>query len=118
MKKWFLLMSLVAGYLLTACSVTMPGGILDATQPADNGQYQILGEASGQSKSTFVFGIQSSKPDFHAAISQAVASLNGDALINVRWYSTTNNWVILPVTTITVTVEGDVIKYQNGGAGQ
>lgn len=102
-------------FICNACSHTIPGGLVDATTPTDYGKYEILGTATGQSKSTFVFGIQSTKPNFHAAISEAVASLEGDALINVRWYSTTTNWLILPVTTVTVTVEGDVIKFHNGG---
>ena len=110
-----LALSVLLLLLTVRCSSTMPGGLASSSEPADYGKYEILGQASGSSKSTFIIGIQSGKPDIRAAAAQAVNSLNGDALINMRWYATTTNWIILPVTTVTITVEGDVIKFTGGG---
>ncbi|MFQ5730255.1 MAG: hypothetical protein ACE5GN_07830 [Waddliaceae bacterium] len=86
----------------------------DSSLPTDYGDFKVLGMAEGSSKGTSVFGIQSSKADLRMATEQATKSLNGDALINVRWYVKRTRWFILPVTTTTVTVKGDVIKYKGG----
>ncbi len=93
------------------CSSTMPGGLTESSLPVKYGKYKILGHAEGSSKSIYILGIQSGIPDLNEATKNAIKSLNGDALINVRWYITSTNWIILPVTTVTTTVEGDVIKF-------
>jgi hypothetical protein len=115
MKDYFKLVPILLLLFIVGCSTTFPGGLSDSSSPANYGSYDVLGTAKGSSKSTIVLGIQVSKPDMKAAIDQAVNSLGGDALVNVRWYSKTTNWIILPVSTITVTVKGDVIKYREGG---
>jgi len=102
---------LLSCVIFLGCSSTMPGGMTDASIPVDYGKYEILGHAEGTSSSMTIFGIQSGIPDLNKATQNAINKLNGDALINVRWYITTTNWVILPVTTVTTTVEGDVIKF-------
>ncbi len=109
---WKILIAFVLGSVFVlGCSSTMPGGMTDASLPADYGKYEILGHAEGTSKSIFIFGIQSGVPDLNQATQNAISKFNGDALINVRWYITTTNWIILPVTTVTTTLEGDVIKF-------
>ncbi|MHB2156408.1 hypothetical protein ACX8XN_18705 [Calditrichota bacterium GD2] len=110
---WYLALS-VLFLALIGCSSTMPGGLASSSMPADYGKYEVLGPASGTTKSTIILGIQTGKPDLRATAAQAVNSLNGDALINMRWYTTTTNWIILPVITVTITVEGDVIKFPGG----
>ena len=102
------------GMGLLGCSSTMPAGLTDSSVPVDYGQYEILGHAEGTSKSVFIFGFQSGVPDLNQAMQEAISKYQGDALINVRWYITTTKWIILPVVTVTTTVEGDVIKYVGG----
>ena len=97
---------------MTSCSSTLPGGLADSSSPTDYGDFEVLGSAEGSSKGTSVFGIQTSKADLRTATDQAIKSVNGDAMVNVRWYIKHKWWVILPVVTTTVTVKGDVIKYK------
>ncbi len=98
--------------IFTACSSTIPGGLGGASSPVHYGRYEIIGPSRGIAKSTFVFGIQTGKPDLRAAVNEAVNALDGDALINLQWYTTTTNWIILPITTVKIIVKGDVIKYR------
>ncbi len=112
MKRYLKLLLLFLLLCSIGCSSTIPGGLSDSSRPADYGSYEILGSAQGISKCTAIFGIQTSKPNLKAAINQAVLSLDGDALVNVRWHSKTTYWIILPVSTLTVVVNGDVIKYK------
>ena len=86
--------------LFIGCSSTLPGDFDRSTHPVRYGNYEVLGKATGTSKNTFILGIQTGKPALHAAVVQAIGWYNGDALINVCWYSTMTNWVILPVTIV------------------
>ncbi len=96
------------------CSSTLPGGLADSYSPADYGDFEVLGPAEGKSKGVTVFGIQTSKADLREATNEAIRSLGGDSMVNIRWYINRNWWVVLPVVTTTVIVRGDVIKYREG----
>jgi hypothetical protein len=97
--------------LLSGCSVTMPGGLGKASTPVGQRPYTVLGRATGTSKGTFVFGIQTSKPTVDEAITRAVQTRGGDALINISTMQRETTWVLLPVATVEVRATGDVIRF-------
>jgi hypothetical protein len=106
----FLIVALASG-----CTVT-PLGLSDASTPLDgtNGEprsYQVLGKAEGSQGYFSLFGlIPFGNSDFRAAMDDATKKLNGDALINVRyWYRVSDYFV---GTYSSIEVQGDVIKFR------
>ena len=68
-----------------------------------------LGQAEGSDWSWSLLGLWSvGMPDMDKAINKAIASKNGDALINVRWYEKHYYFVLFSVTKVIVT--GQVTK--------
>jgi len=112
MKRLVTISVILSIFIFIGCSSTLPGGLAASSSPSDYGDFEVLGSAEGSSKGISVFGIQSTKADLRMATDKAINSMNGDAIINVRWYVEQTWWVILPVTTTTVIVKGDVIKYK------
>jgi hypothetical protein len=110
LRKALILGMSFAFVLLSACS-HLPAGISASSSPLPQGQYQVLGHASGESQyvsilSLFPMGI----PDYDASIRSAIAKHpGGKALINVRSHFTTLFLWIVSIHTLTV--EGDVISY-------
>lgn len=109
--KFFVAMCIL---VLAGCAVT-PLGLTDSSTPLEgtNGQhrpYQVLGKAEGSQGYFSLFGlIPFGSNDFRAAMDDAVKKLNGDALVNVRyWYRVSNYFV---GTYASIEVEGDVIKF-------
>lgn len=68
-----------------------------------------LGQSEGSDWSWSLLGLWSiGRPDIDKAINEAIASKNGDALINVRWYEKHYYFVLFSVNKVIVT--GQVIK--------
>jgi hypothetical protein len=102
--------------LISGCSV-VPLGLTYSSTPLDKSdgshqQYEILGKAEGSQGYFTLFNIiPFGSPDLSVAINDATQKLNGDALINVRyWYRVSE---IIVGTISTVEVSGDVIKFNS-----
>jgi flavin-binding protein dodecin len=102
---------IIAGTLLLQSCVTSMG-MTSASTPVDGKEMELLGKAEGRSPRVFTIlsVYQFGRPDFDAAISDAVRQREGDALINVRWYEVTSYFVV--VTTHHLVVTGDVVKFK------
>ncbi len=115
MKKILVLISSVILIFITGCAV-VPLGLSYSSTPLDNSngkhkQYQILGKSEGSQGYFSLFGIiPFGSPDFSEAITDAAQQLNGDALINVRYWSRSSFYLIGTYTSIEVM--GDVIKFK------
>lgn len=94
--------------LLTGC--VTPMGMTASSTPLHNRVIvENLGQAEGSDWSWSLLGLWSvGMPDMDTAINKAIASRNGDALINVRWYEKHYYFVLFSVTKVIVT--GQVIK--------
>ena len=108
------LMKLLALALLAGCAVA-PVGLTDSSTPlmgvdGQSRRYQILGKAHGSQGFVSLLGILPfGEPDIKSAIDDAVRKLNGDAMINPRyWYRA---YYVFLFSYQTVEVEGDVIKF-------
>jgi opacity protein-like surface antigen len=118
MKTTFaLLCSLLS---LVGCA-TIPQGTAPSASPliSEDGkprQYQVLARAEGNAGHFTLFGfIPLGRSDIDAAIHDAVATYQGDNLINVRYYVNSAYYFI--GTSTSITVQGDVIKYGAGSGG-
>lgn len=115
MKTSFILFS--ALLLLAGCA-TIPQGTAPASSPlvGEDGkarEYQVVGRAEGSAGHFTLFGfIPFGRSDIDAAIQDAIASYQGDNLINVRYY--VNSAFYLVGSSTSITVQGDVIKYGVG----
>lgn len=113
MKRITVLLMVVV--FIAGCSV-IPIGLSYSSTPLENtdgshAKYEILGKAEGSQGYFSLFGlIPFGSPDFSVAITDATKKLNGDALINVRYWSRYSNYIIGTYTN--VEVEGDVIKFK------
>jgi len=112
----FLFLSfLVLLFLISGCSI-VPIGLSDSSTPLENSdgtycQYELLGKAEGSQGYFTLFGlIPFGSPDFNAAMYDAQKKLNGDALINVRYWYRVSDYLI--GTYSSTEVEGDVIKFK------
>lgn len=87
-----------------------PMGMTSSSTPLHNRvMVENLGPAEGNDWSWSLLGLWSfGMPDMDKAINNAIASKNGDALINVRWYEKHYYFVLFSVTKVIVT--GQVIK--------
>lgn len=104
--------------VVTGCAVA-PVGLIDASSPLQDGtgdlrSYEVLGRAEGSHGAFSLFRfIPFGRADLEIATDNAVSKLNGDALINVRyWYRSTYAFV---GTYSSVEVEGDVIRFVGKG---
>ncbi|HIN40172.1 MAG TPA: hypothetical protein EYM84_07860 [Flavobacteriales bacterium] len=103
--------------LLTSC-YRMPVSYAASTTPIDPNNIKILGHAKGTSEYFSLFGMfptrlfgmfPANKPDFNAAIEDAISNYKGGkALINVQCYSTLISFHNIGTLNI-LTVEGDVV---------
>ena len=96
---------------ISSCS-TVPVCITSSTTPLNN---KIIKENLGRSEgshsvrsllSLWMIG----KPDIDRAIDRAVKKKDGDALINVRCYETSEWYLFFSVNTVKVV--GDVVKFE------
>ena len=103
--------------LLTSC-YRMPVSYAPSNTPIDPNNIVILGHAKGTSEYFSLFGLfptrlfgifSTNKPDFNAAIEDAISKYEGGkALINVQCYSTII--AARDIGTLNIlTVEGDVV---------
>lgn len=112
MKHLLLFMLLISAF--SGCAV-VPVGLIDSSTPLENTNgkhhpYKILGRAEGSHGAFSLFGfIPFGKADFELAMNDAVRKLNGDALINVRYWHRGSNYFV--GTYSSLEVEGDVIKF-------
>lgn len=112
MKHFLLFMLLIVTFV--GCAV-VPVGLIDSSTPLDNTNgkhrpYKVLGKADGSHGAFSLFGfIPFGKADFELAMNDAVRKLNGDALINVRYWNRGSYYFV--GTYSSVEVEGDVIKF-------
>ncbi|MEJ5360793.1 MAG: hypothetical protein WHV26_01925 [Spirochaetota bacterium] len=109
MKKLilFLLLFMITA-VITSC--VTPMGMTSSSTPLYNKTItENLGQAEGSDWSWSLLGLWSiGKPDMDKAINNAIASKNGDALINVRWYEKHYYFVLFSITKVIVT--GQVVK--------
>jgi opacity protein-like surface antigen len=102
---------------LVGCAI-IPQGTAPSASPlvSEDGkpkEYQVVGRAEGNAGHFTLFGfIPLGRSDIDAAIQDAVATYQGDNLINVRYY--VNSAFYFVGSSTSITVQGDVIKY---GAG-
>lgn len=108
MKNIVPLIIMITIVFLTGC--VTPMGMTASSTPLHNRIIvENLGQAEGSDWSWSLFGLWSvGRPDMDRAIHEAIASKNGDALINVRWYEKHYYFVLFSVTKVIVT--GQVIK--------
>lgn len=108
MKKYLLIIIIIAVAFFTGC--VTPMGMTASSTPLHNKVIaENLGQAQGSDWSWSLLGVWSvGRPDIDKAINEAIASKNGDALINVRWYQKHYYFVLFSVTKVIVT--GQVIK--------
>jgi opacity protein-like surface antigen len=115
MKTSFILFCVLL--LLGGCA-TIPQGTAPSSSPlvSEDGkarEYQVIGRAEGSAGHFTLFGIiPFGRSDIDAAIQDAIATYQGDNLVNVRYY--VNSAFYLVGSSTSITVQGDVIKY---GAG-
>lgn len=104
----FFLMIIMTISFMTGC--VTPMGMTSSSTPLHNRAIvEILGQAEGSDWSWSLLGLWSvGLPNMDKAINKAIASKNGDALINVRWYEKHYYFVLFSVTKVIVT--GQVIK--------
>ncbi|MCX8123901.1 MAG: hypothetical protein N3F66_07020 [Spirochaetes bacterium] len=109
MKNIFHIAIIITGIAFLHGCVT-PMGMTSSSTPLHNKVIiENLGQAQGSDWSWSLFGLWSvGRPDMDNAINEAIASKNGDALINVRWYQKHYYFVLFSVTKVIVT--GQVIK--------
>ncbi|HDL08260.1 MAG TPA: hypothetical protein ENG35_05925 [Desulfobacteraceae bacterium] len=98
--------------VVTVGCAHMPGGIAPSSTPLEGKTYVELGEATGTDSAVYLFGLipitgSNTTPD---ALSDALASSNGDALINVTVESYCQYFFI--VSRVVTTVHGNAIKFQ------
>ncbi|MFA6978907.1 MAG: hypothetical protein WC209_06235 [Ignavibacteriaceae bacterium] len=99
--------------LISGCSV-IPLGLSYSSTPLEKSdgtplKYEIVGKAEGDQGYFTLFGlIPFGSPDLSAAMNAATKKLNGDALVNVRYWYRVSNYLI--GTYSSIEVEGDVIK--------
>ncbi len=108
MNKAIHLLATLLFVFFVSCSHTIPGGLVDATAPVNQREYQVLGESEGTVSSSFVFGIQTNKPDMEIAVRRAIQKMGGDELINVTWDHKSSNYILF--SKYTFIVRGTVIK--------
>lgn len=112
LKKQFLLACFTIG--LTSCTVG-PLGLEASTKPLtrEDGtarSYKNIGKADGTAGYFSLFGIiPFGSYDMKEAIENTQAAGNGDALINVRYWTRNSFFVI--GTYSSIEVKGDVIKF-------
>jgi hypothetical protein len=108
MKKFLHIIIFITALALLSC--VTPMGMTSSSTPLHNRVIvENLGQAEGSDWSWSLLGLWSvGMPDMDKAINKAIASKNGDALINVRWYEKHYYFVLFSVTKVIVT--GQVIK--------
>ncbi|MEW6527838.1 MAG: hypothetical protein AB1444_14370 [Spirochaetota bacterium] len=108
MKKIAPILIIIVTAFFNGC--VTPMGMTASSTPLHNRIIvENLGQAEGSDWSWSIFGLWSvGRPDLDTAIHKAIASKNGDALINVRWYEKQYYFVLFSVTKVVVT--GQVIK--------
>ena len=108
-----ILSMLIIAVLSSFSCITTPVGIAESNIPLNNKPVSELGESKGNSSLTFsILGLwMIDKPDIKEAVTEAIDSKSGHAITNVRIY---NNYIWFVLFGINyVTVEGDVIKFEN-----
>lgn len=109
---------IIVAVLQTGCVTFMnPAGIEPNINPMENMPYKVVGEIETKTSNFdlfFLFNV-TPKADFNRAILESVQSLNGDALIDVRWWEETQHWIFGTISIIHI--KGKVIKYQYEAEG-
>jgi len=99
--------------LISGCSV-VPLGLSYSSTPLEKSdgtplKYEVMGKAEGGQGYFTLFGlIPFGSPNLKEAIDDAARKLNGDALVNVRYWYRVSNYFI--GTYSSIEVEGDVVK--------
>ena len=112
LMRSFVGLVLVSIILINVCGCVMnPGGIAPSTTPINGRKYKNLGRVANTDSRIYLFGFipVSGANTIRNAVDQAVASRNGDAMINVSVESYTQFWIIL--TRFVTRVDGDVIRF-------
>jgi hypothetical protein len=117
MKKLFFIISIcLAMFAISGCSTKM-GAIGDKSHfTYPNSNVEPLGNVSVQiSKTGIIFPKSFEKEDVREMFSKALSQKAGaDLLINYKLDTKFTSWVILPVYTTTMTIEGTAAKMTVG----
>ena len=107
---------LVLAFVFVGCAV-VPIGLIDSSTPLQDGDgnqrpYKVLGRSEGSNGAFSLFGfIPFGRADLEAAMDDAITKLNGDALINVRYWN--RGTFAFFGTYSSIEVAGDVIQFVN-----
>jgi len=112
---------LLAAALILACAIMSGGCLYNRTRPADispqarvieGGHYRVLGVSEGTSSSFNLLWIIPVTPriDYDRAVSDAVAGMRGDNIIEVTTYIERQVWILGLVEVLHV--KGKVIQYE------
>ena len=111
MRKGFIYTALLAAVIFfNACS-TAPICVTPSVTPMQ-GKFtaENLGKTEGSDTAVSVLGLfMIGRPDLDLAIKNAIMKKGGDTLINVSCYETWGYFLF--VSTTTVTVEGEAVKF-------
>lgn len=102
--------SIILLLIITTMGCVTPMGMTSSSTPLHNRVIvENLGSSEGTDWSWSLFGLWSvGRPDIDKAINEAIASKNGDTLINVRWYEKSYYFIFFSINKIIVT--GQVVK--------
>ncbi len=101
----------LAAILLSGCAM-MPGGVAPSNTPINGRSYIELGRTDQTDSRIYLLGVLpiSDANNTRDAINKAIASHNGDALINITVEAYSQYWILF--SRYVTRVEGDVIRFQ------
>jgi len=111
MRKLFFYAIMLSVVLFFNSCTTSPICVTSSVTPLQGKVIaENLGKTEGKHTAVSIFGVYMiGRPDLDKAIKRALEKKGGDTLINVRCYETFGNFLV--VTTNTVTVEGEAVKF-------
>ena len=114
-KKIIIVLLAVFAFCITSCATT-PVCLTSSNTPL-NYKYisENMGKVEGNSPKTFsILSLwMIGKPDIQSAIDDAVSKKNADALINIKCYEVSYNFILFNLTS--VRVEGEAVKFVRYG---
>ncbi len=113
-KSFAIVISLLCLALFSGCLYkgVRVAGVESQAKKSEGMKYRILGEAEGSSSSFNLLWLLPVTPriDYDRAVGEAISSLRGDNLINVRTWFERQIWIIGMVEILHV--KGTVIQYE------
>ena len=102
----------LAAIVLAGCAHT-PGGIAPSNVPIDGRKYKVLGRARSTDSVVRLFAIipLTGSNSIASCMDDCIRSKQGDAMINITSEGYSQFWILF--TKKIISVEGDVIKFEN-----